>query len=75
MGNVGAATAVIRVVSLSVTGVGKTVGVCFDGGVSGNVPGGAPTELGSGDFLRTSSVRVARTCPVLSKRLVTTCSF
>jgi hypothetical protein len=57
-----------------VDGVGKAVVACFGGGVSGNVPGGTPLELGSGVLRQTSSVREVRTCPVLSRRLVTTAS-
>ena len=72
MGNAGASAAATRVDVPSVDGVGKTVGVCFCGGVSGKAPG---AELGSGVLRRTcSSVRDVRTCPVLSKRLVTTAS-
>ena len=51
--------------------MGKTVRACFCSGVSGNVSGGAPTELGSGVLCQCSSVRVVRACPALSKRLVT----
>ena len=48
MGNAGASAAATRVEVPSVNGVGKTVGACFCGSVSGNVTGGAPSELGSG---------------------------
>ena len=72
MGNAGAFAAATRVKVPSVDGVGKTVGACFCGGVSGKAPG---AELGSGVLRRTvSSVRDVRTCPVLSRRLVTTAS-
>ena len=72
VGNAGASAAATRVEVPSVDGVGKTVGADFCGGVSGNAPG---AELGSGVLRRTcSSVRDVRTCPVLSKRLVTTAS-
>ena len=72
MGNAGASAAVTRVEVPSVDGVGKTVGACFCGGVSGNTPG---AELGPGVLRRTaSSVRDVRTCPVLSRRLVTVAS-
>ena len=74
VGSAGASAAVTWVEVPSVDGVGKTVGACFCGGVSGNAPG-ASTELGSGVLRRTaSSVRDVRTCPVLSRRLVTTAS-
>ena len=74
MGNAGASAAATRIEVPSVDGVGKTVGVCFCGGVSGNAPS-ASTELGSGVLRQTaSSVRDVRTCPVLSRRLVTTAS-
>ena len=73
MGNAGASAAATRVEVPSVDGVGKTVGGCFCGGVSGNAPG-APTELSSGVLCRRSSVRVVRACPALSRRLVTTAS-
>ena len=54
--------------------MGSTVEACFCGGVSGNAPS-ASVELGSGVLRRTaSSVRDVRTCPVLSRRLVTTAS-
>ena len=73
VGNAGASAAATRVDVPSVDGVGKVVGACFCGGVSGNAPG-APTELGSGVLCQCSSVRVARACPALSRRLVTTAS-
>ena len=74
VGNAGASAAATRVEVPSVDGVGKTVGACFCGSVSGNAPG-ASTELGLGVLCRTaSSVRDVRTCPVLSRRLVTTAS-
>ena len=72
MGNAGAAAAATWVEVLSVDGVGKTVGACFCSSVSGNAPG---AELGSGVLCQTaSSERDVRTCPVLSRRLVTTAS-
>ena len=70
MGNAGASAAATQVEVPSVDSVGKTVGACLCGGVSGNAPG---AELGSGVLCRTvSSVRDVRTCPVLSRRLVMT---
>ena len=45
VGNAGASAAAMWVEVPSVDGVGKTVGACFCGGVSGNAPG---AELGSG---------------------------
>ena len=72
VGNAGASAAATRVEVPSVDGVGKTVDACFCGGVSGKAPG---AELGSGVLCRpASSVRDVRTCPVLSRRLVTTAS-
>ena len=72
MGSAGASAAATWVEVPSVDGVGKTVGACFCGSVSGNAPG---AELGLGVLRQTaSSVRDVRTCPVLSRRLVTTAS-
>ena len=45
VGNAGASAAAMWVKVPSVNGVGKTVGACFCGGVSGNASG---AELGSG---------------------------